>query len=196
MDESPITLSVSMGVTFFLAVGVTYAIQGIKWLCEMLPTTKTNHLPGWLWVVLSMGVAAGICVVGKVDALTEMFSDAFSLAPPWSYLVTGFGIGVSSNVVYVATKPLRKKYKTPAGEIVTLPHGEEPPAVPLPQPEPQPQPEPVPEPVVSPAPVAQQRPGWPTAHLLQDVTPTNGKTYWIALDPPEGAVYPLKGGES
>lgn len=46
MDESPITLSVSMGVTFFLAVGVTYAIQGIKWLCEMLPTTKTNNLPG------------------------------------------------------------------------------------------------------------------------------------------------------
>jgi len=32
--------------------------------------------------------------------------------------------------------------------------------------------------------------------LLQDVTPTNGKSYWIALDPPEGAVYPLKGGES
>jgi hypothetical protein len=120
--ESPITLGADIGLAFYLAIGVTYAVQGVKWLLEILPTTRTNDLPSWVWVPLSMAVSVGICWAMKVDALTGMIK--LDLAPPLSYIATGLGIAFSSNVLYVVSRPLRKKVRHD-GKVVCLPAGED-----------------------------------------------------------------------
>lgn len=211
--DSPVTLSASMGISFFLAIGVTYAVQGVKWICEILPTTKTNNLPSWLWVAISMLISCAVCWTLKVDAIATLFESAdIGLSSPWTYLASGLAIGVSSNVVYEATKPLRKKVKK-GGKVVCLPPGADlpdeeisqigdndsqsgntatqsgngeqnqqqlPTTVVTPVP---------PEPLIS-EPVIQ--PSWPTAILLQDVTPTNGKHYYVALNAPHGALHQVQ----
>lgn len=126
MDESPITLGASMGLSFFLAIGIVYAVQGVKWLCEILPTTKTNFLPPWVWVGTALVIAGATCYLLKVDALAAIGVDV-GIYPPLSYLATGLAIGISSNVVYAVSKPIRKKLKTDEGKILRLPVGEEPP---------------------------------------------------------------------
>ena len=207
-----------MGISFFLALGVTYAVQGVKWLCEILPTTKTNNLPSWLWVGISLIISGAICWVLKVDAIATLFESAdIGLSAPWTYLATGLAIGISSNVLYVATKPIRKKVKQ-GGKVVCLPPGADLPveeisqngdtqigniatqignsdqnyqqpttteATSSPPVEVQVAPEPlIVEPVI--------QPSWPTAILLQDVTPTNGKHYYVALNAPHGALHQVQ----
>lgn len=119
--ESPISLSVETGFSFFLALGVVYMVQGIKYILQWLPTTRTNNLPSWLWVVIALVVGCITCYFLKVDALEKILQGAgVPIGPPWSYLATGFAIGVSSNVMFAVTKPLRKKIRTDEGKIVTL----------------------------------------------------------------------------
>ena len=113
-----------MGLSFFLAVGIVYAVQGVKWLMEILPTTKTNNLPSWLWVASALIISALVCYFMKVDALASLGIDV-GIYPPWSYLATAFAIAVSSNVIAAVTKPLRKKLRKD-GKIICLPPGQEP----------------------------------------------------------------------
>jgi len=123
--DSPISLSVDTGFSFFLALGVIYAVQGVKWLCEILPTTKTNNIPGWAWVGSALVISVGVCWGLKVDALESILKAAdVTIGTPYSYWATGLAIGISSNVMFAITKPLRKKLRTEEGKILTLPAGE------------------------------------------------------------------------
>ena len=124
MEGAQLTLSASMGLSFFLAVGVVYAVQGVKWVMEILPTTKTNNLPSWLWVASALIISAIVCYFMKVDALAALGIDV-GIYPPWSYFATAFFIAVSSNVIAAVTKPLRKKLRQD-GKIICLPPGQEP----------------------------------------------------------------------
>lgn len=124
MEGAQLTLSASMGLGFFLAVGIVYAVQGVKWLMEILPTTKTNNLPSWVWVASALIISALVCWFMKVDALASFGVDV-GIYPPWSYLATALAIAVSSNVIAAVTKPLRKKLRTPEGKVVCLPPGED-----------------------------------------------------------------------
>ena len=127
MDPStiaPLTLSAEMGVAFYLAIGVIFLVNGVRWLCEILPTTKTNNLPGWIWVLVAMTLAVIVCFFLHVDQIARMFALTDIVIPaPWSYVATGIAIGMSSNILYLATEPIRKKYRK-GDKIVTLGKGE------------------------------------------------------------------------
>jgi len=110
-----------MGVAFYMAIGVIFLINGVRWVCEVIPTTKTNNLPGFVWVLTAMAVSVVLCYFLKLDQIAKMFALTDIIIPaPWSYVATGVAIGMSSNILYLATQPIRQKYRNKQGKIVTL----------------------------------------------------------------------------
>ena len=123
--ETPITLDVGIGVSFYLAILIVCAVNGLKWLAEKAPWLWTNNIPTWAWILAAWVFAAIPCWLLKVDVLSRLIGDAtLRIAPPWSFLLSALAISLSSNVLYAIAKPLAKKIKTPEGKVICLPPGE------------------------------------------------------------------------
>ena len=106
--ETPISLSAEVGWSFFIAVGIVYAVQGVKAILGY--RNWATRIPGWVWVAIALVISIGVCWGFKADQVGRLFAEAqIDLAPPWSYIATGLAIGFSSNVVFAVKKPIKKR---------------------------------------------------------------------------------------
>lgn len=108
MDEI-LTLSPSLGSTFYIALAVVYSVNIFKWLFYKLPWKWVEKTPGKAWVVLAFFIALGVCVYGKIDAVGAILGGEAPVSGFPAYIVTALLISISSNVLYKVSKPIAKK---------------------------------------------------------------------------------------
>lgn len=121
--DTPITLAPELGLSFYIAIVVVLLVNGVKAIFTWMPTTLTNKIPDWFWVLWAMAFSIAATVVLKVDAMDKLFSAAdIELPVTLRYIATGVAVGVSSNVLYKVATPIAKKLKNAQGDVVKVPN--------------------------------------------------------------------------